>query len=73
MEDLDNTDEHIALKSFYQYNVFLKIFKHVHTDEAVSVCQSVGVSVSRCDSQEIIIIKLGTVTASDMTMHHVLR
>ena len=53
-------------------------YAHFNVDDpSLSVCLSVFLSVSvflasdSSETVEIIIIKLGTVTASDMVMHHV--
>ena len=48
--------------------------RHICLCVCVCVCLSVFVSLASDSSEtvEVIIIKFGTVTASDMTMHHVL-
>ena len=50
----------------------LSVCLYVCLSVCLSVCVCVSLAIDSSESTEVIIIRLGTVTASDVLMHHVL-
>ena len=69
----DCTIIHFLFFLLFLFSKSLKIFKKLTWTRPLSVCLSLCVSLASdsLETIEVIIIKLGMVTASDMVMHHI--